>query len=117
MKISMEESKYLFKILWSKTYIGIAIDEIYQKNCLIPLTVFYFWPQKDGWKLLEAELDSKPWMVDKAKQEILNGYTLIIKYWLENVNENINLQNISIGGINFEILAINSINSTNLEKV
>ena len=105
------QSKYLFKILWSKTYVGIAINEIHKKNCTIPLTTYYFWPREDGWKLLKAELDSKPWMAEKAKLEILNGYTIIVNYWVENINNNIKIQNPNIKNLdlNVEILAINSI--------
>ena len=110
MKTLKANKKYLFKILWSKTYIGIAIDEQYKKNCTIPLTVFYYWPQEDGWKLLKAELDSKPWMIEKDKQEILNSYTVIVNYWLVNVNKNITIQNAEIPDLNFNILGINSIN-------
>lgn len=110
METSKIKTKYLFKVLWSKTYIGIAINKVYQKDFNVPLTVFYFWPQEDGWKLLKAELDSKPWMNEKSKQEILNGYTLIINYWLENVNKNINIQDAKIPNLKVDILAINSIN-------
>ena len=47
---------------------------------------------------------------EKSKQEILNGYTLIINYWLENVNKNINIQDAKIPNLKVDILAINSIN-------
>lgn len=112
MKILNKQSKYLFKVLWSKTYVGIAINEIHEDNYNIPLTTFYFWPREDGWKLLKAELDSKPWMEDKSKLEILNGFTVIINYWLQNINKNINLHNstLEISDLNVVILGINSIN-------
>lgn len=112
MKNYKTESRYLFKILWSKTYVGIAINEIYKENYDFPLTTFYFWPREDGWKLLKAELDSKPWMTEESKLEILNGYTLIINYWLENVNKNIATIKPKAENINLkvDILAINSIN-------
>lgn len=112
MKKYKSSSKYLFKVLWSKTDIGIAINEIHQGIIDVPLTSFYFWPREDGWKLLKAELDSKPWMEEHSKIEILNGYTLIINYWLKNSNKNINIikpytENINI---NVDILAVHSIN-------
>lgn len=107
-----KEPKYLFKVLWSKTYVGIAINEIYKEDCNLPLTTFYFWPREDGWKLLKSELDSKPWVEDEVKLEILNGYTSIIKYWLKNVNKKISPQNFSIQNstINVDILAVNTTN-------
>lgn len=104
-------SKYLFKVLWSKTYIGIAINEIYKENYDIPLTTFYFWPREEGWKLLKAELDSKPWMDNQSKIEILNGYTTISRFWLQNVDKNINTikPNTKNLKLNVDILAINTI--------
>lgn len=104
-------NKYLFKILWSQTYIAIAINELYEKNYDIPLTTFYFWPREDGWKLLKSELDSKPWLLEKSKLEILNGYTLLINFWLKNINQKTNSlkQTTSDLNLNLDILAINSI--------
>jgi 30S ribosomal protein 3 len=108
MKIN---NKYLFKILWSQTYIAIAINEIYEKSYSIPLTTFYFWPREDGWKLLKSELDSKPWLLEKSKLEILNGYTLLVNYWIKNVHHKTNLlkQTINILNLSVDVLAINSI--------
>lgn len=108
----MKKNKYFFKVLWSQTSIAVAIDEIYQKNYVIPLTTFYFWPREDGWQLLKAELDSKPWLIDKSKIEILNGYTVLINYWIKNLSENRNIlkRNENSLSLNLEILAINSIN-------
>jgi 30S ribosomal protein 3 len=103
-------NKYLFKILWSQTYIAIAINELYEKNYDIPLTTFYFWPREDGWKLLKSELDSKPWLIEKSKLEILNGYTLLINFWLKNINQKTNIlkQTTNHLNLNLDILAINS---------
>lgn len=61
---------------------------------------------------IKAELDSKPWMAEQSKLEILNGYTSIINFWLMNVNKNINsikpnTENINL---NVDFLAINSLN-------
>lgn len=105
------EKNYLFKILWSHTYFAIAINEIYQNNYNVPITTFYFWPREDGWKLLKAELDSKPWFLETSKIKILNEYSMLINYWVENsdkkskyIKYNINTLNIPV-----DILAINSV--------
>lgn len=107
-----KETTYSFKVLWTKTYVGIAINEFYKENYTIPLTTFYFWPREDGWKLLKAELDSKPWILEKEKVEILNGYTRIINYWLKNINKKINLQHYYFQNLDLkmDILAINTMN-------
>jgi 30S ribosomal protein 3 len=112
MKKVKTRNKYVFKVLWAKTYVGIAINIIHKENFEIPLTTFYFWPREEGWKLLKAELDSKPWMDNFSKIEILNGYNDIIQYWLKNVknkSEKIrpNIENLNL---NVDILAINLLN-------
>jgi 30S ribosomal protein 3 len=107
---SKKVPQYLFKVLWSKTYVGIGINEIYKEKFNLPLTTFYFWPREDGWKLLKSELDNKPWMEEEVRLEILNGYTSIIKYWLKNVNKKIKTQNFVSQNlnVNVEILGINT---------
>ena len=110
METVKKQSKYLFKVLWSKTDLGIAINEIRNEDYSIPISTYYFWPREDGWKLLQTALDSKPWMEENAKIEILNGYTMIVNYWLANINKNITLQNFKSNNLNLniDILSINS---------
>lgn len=106
-----QKRSYCFKILWSKTYIGIAVNQQNEKDLDIPLTSFYFWPREDGWKLLQAELESKPWMNETSKSEILNSYSKIIDFWLDNVHKPISQKNIKNSNLNLSIdlLGINSI--------
>ena len=107
------QSKYRFKVLWSKTYVGIAINKKHHANFEVPLTTFYFWPREDGWKLLKAELDSKPWINENSKIEILNGYTTILNYWLTNVNNKRTIPlkpTITTLSGNVDILGLNIIN-------
>lgn len=73
--------KFLLKIIWSNTYLGLAVDKIYN-GYPIPLSTFYFWPREDGWELLKQELDNKIWLTDLDKFEILNKCTTIINYWI-----------------------------------
>lgn len=105
------KQKYLFKIIWSRTSIGIAVNQIYDNSYDIPLTTFYFWPKEDGWQLLKIELDSKPWILENSKIIILNGYARLIDYWIQNINYNINFLEFSKKNtdLSIEILAINSL--------
>lgn len=112
MKQYKNQSKYLFKVLWSKTYIGIAINEKHKENLDVPLTTFYFWPREEGWQLLKAELDSKPWINEKSKIEILNGYTTLLNFWLKNIHKTTktkrpDTKNLSL---NIDIVGLNTIN-------
>jgi 30S ribosomal protein 3 len=97
---------YFFKVIWSKNYIAIAVDEIKNKKYSLPLTTFYFWPREDGWKLLQAELISKPWMTEEQQTSILNGYTSLINYWLVNVHKTESIKKIiqESKNLNFQIL-------------
>lgn len=87
-----QKKVFRFKILWSKTSIGVAVNQQHKNKFDSPLTSFYFWPREDGWKLLKAELDSKPWMTEDSKNEILNGYTRILNFWLENLKGSFDIQ-------------------------
>jgi Plastid and cyanobacterial ribosomal protein (PSRP-3 / Ycf65) len=99
-------NNYLFKIIWSQTTIGIAVNQ----NSNIPLTNFYFWPSENSWILVKEELSSKPWISKDSTIEILNGYTKLINYWKGNIKIRISkLSRISKDlGLNLEILAANS---------
>ncbi len=85
----MKKSNYIFKVIWGKETIGIAINKILKSNKTSPITTFFFWPKENGWELLKNQLYTKPWTNEDDKLEILNGYNKIITYWLQNA-KNIN---------------------------
>lgn len=82
----LNPSNYLFKIIWGKRYVGIAIDKLLNSNQTLPITTFFFWPRENGWELLRNQLLSKPWITKEERINILNGSNKIINYWLMNVN-------------------------------
>nr|YP_011007643.1 putative plastid-specific 30S ribosomal protein [Syringoderma abyssicola]WAM65072.1 putative plastid-specific 30S ribosomal protein [Syringoderma abyssicola] len=82
----LNKNIYVFKIIWGKSYIGLAIDKKSSGNIIAPITTFFFWPRENGWELLKGELSHKPWISKEDTIDILNGYNIIINYWLYNVN-------------------------------
>ena len=75
--------KFTLKIIWRHYNIGLAIDHIVNKG-YSPLSSYFFWPRNDAWSQIKAELESKPWISNSDKIDLLNQVTLIINYWQEN---------------------------------
>jgi len=75
--------KFTFRILWLENNVGLAIDHIANQG-YSPLTSYFFWPRNDAWIQLKKELESKPWISENDKIDLLNQATSIINYWQEN---------------------------------
>ena len=75
--------KFTLRVLWLKHNIAFAIDHI-AKQGHSPLTPYFFWPRNDAWKQVKNELDSKPWISEDDKINILNDVTEIVNYWHNN---------------------------------
>ena len=75
--------KFTLKIMWLNYSIGIAVDHIVKEG-YSPLSLYFFWPRNDAWIQIKTELESKPWISDNDRVDLLNKVTLIINYWQDN---------------------------------
>lgn len=75
--------KFTLKIIWLNYSIGIAIEHIVNKG-YSPLSLYFFWPRNDAWTQIKIELESKPWISNDDKVDLLNKVTFMINYWQEN---------------------------------
>jgi len=71
------------KIVWFKNFLGLAIDQL-SVDQQYSLTPYYFWPRTEAWEQLKLELDSKLWISQEEKVQILKTASDVMKYWLDS---------------------------------
>jgi 30S ribosomal protein 3 len=81
--------KFQLNILWLENKLGIAINQI-QLDEQIPLTNYIFWPKSDAWDQIQRELETKPWIPNEAKVNLLNSTAAVLNEWQSFVNKSVN---------------------------
>ena len=76
------ESRFALKVVSLDKDVAIAVDYVISKGTS-PLTPYYFWPRSDAWQELKDELDTKTWINETEKIELLNQATEVINFWQE----------------------------------
>ena len=69
------------KVVWFKDFLGLSIDQVIS-NQHYSLTPYYFWPRTEAWEQLQLELDSRIWLTQAEKIEVLKITGRVMDYWL-----------------------------------
>lgn len=85
-------SQLKLRIFWLENLLYLSIDQV-TPVFSIPVTSYYVWPQTGAWEQLKLELDSKPWISEPEKINMLNETTNIMNYWREN-RTNVQVKNL-----------------------
>jgi 30S ribosomal protein 3 len=76
------DSRFVLKVVWLEQNVAIAVDHVIGKGTS-PLTAYFFWPRDEAWQKLKEELDSKNWITENEKIDLLNQATRIMEFWKE----------------------------------
>ncbi len=79
------EDRFILKFLWLEKSIAVSLDQKVGEKT-IPLTEYFFWPQKDAWEEMKLYLEAETWITQNNSILLLNQITEIINYWQEKEN-------------------------------
>lgn len=73
--------EYRLNVLWTDKNLAVAIDQVYSRGQVSPLTEYYFWPRQDAWDDLRMSLEGQPWISERDRIILLNRLTTLINFW------------------------------------
>lgn len=54
--------EFKLNFLWVGLNIAVAVDQVYARGQISPLTEYFFWPRDDAWDQLRVALEARPWI-------------------------------------------------------
>jgi 30S ribosomal protein 3 len=60
---------------------------VFARGNSAPLTEYFIWPRSDAWEDLKVSLESRPWVGDAEKVQLLNRLTGVSQGVLWRVKE------------------------------
>ncbi|GAX73130.1 hypothetical protein CEUSTIGMA_g583.t1 [Chlamydomonas eustigma] len=76
--------EYKLAFIWTERNIAVAVDQVYSRGQISPLTEYFFWPRKDAWEELRVALEARPWISERDKVVLLNRTTEVINFWQQD---------------------------------
>ncbi|GIL53154.1 hypothetical protein Vafri_8830 [Volvox africanus] len=73
--------EFRLNVLWTEKNLAVAIDQVYSRGQVSPLTEYYFWPRQDAWEELRMNLEMRPWISERDRIILLNRLTQLINFW------------------------------------
>jgi 30S ribosomal protein 3 len=77
--ISLPEYRLTF--LWLDKTLACGVDQVFSRGNAAPMTEYYIWPRSDAWDDMKTSLESKAWVGDAEKVQLLNRLTAVINFW------------------------------------
>ncbi|GFR49440.1 hypothetical protein Agub_g11498 [Astrephomene gubernaculifera] len=73
--------EFRLNVLWTEKNLIVAIDQVYSRGQVSPLTNYYLWPRQDAWEDLRVTLEERPWIAERDRIILLNRLTQLINFW------------------------------------
>jgi len=73
--------EYKLNFIWTERNIAVAVDQVYSRGQISPLTEYFFWPRKDAWEELRVAMEARPWISERDRVILLNRTTEVINFW------------------------------------
>ena len=72
--------RFVLRFIWLRKAVAVCLDQKIA-GFSNPLTVFYFWPERDAWEDIQLFLEKNRWITREESISLLNELTDVINGW------------------------------------